>query len=263
MNISLADAFASFIVESMPADEALDVVAELHAGSGSPREKLTVAFDSGAAEGARRAYDVLMREANESDMEMVRAVERIDVEISQAIDPEAVHALQTVRAPMFEYLASKRSKHLDRLHALITGKSSVVTVEVLQGAELPPDEILALGVHTLSGDPATYGGFLAYGDDMTMQCRCPNCVAERWREAGNGLKEIRLITERDMKNPEAASQRMLAFGAFVVDSMRRKYQFIVAKLVRAPKPAPVADAKLAGQQAQDIMAGIMGKPKKE
>ncbi len=261
MNNTVAEIFAAHVVESIPSGDAVDVIKEIEQGGGSPRERSMVAYDSGAHEGARRAYDILAKEARKADEIMVAAIEQMDVEISHALDPAAVAALQDARRPLFDYLSKKRAEQIEKLQVVVCGDSSIITRDILNSTVIDDDAAMKLGISIVQADPAAYGGFLAYGDDTSMECRCMACVADRWRAAGNGMKEMRLIAERDGKNPEAMAERMIKFGTFAHMQVRRKYSKLLSELVRAPAEPKVSDATLAGAQTQDLLASIMKKPK--
>lgn len=262
MNITLKDLFVNMIVDSVSESDTQDVVQQISSESGSMGDKLTLAFDSGVAEGASRACDVFSQEVRATDNRLVEAVERIDVELTQAIDPETVAVLRTIREPMFEYLTKRRKTQLDALGKAIIGRTNV-SLESLTGEEISDDEAIRLGIVAMTADLSSYGGFLSYGEDRTMECYCPNCLGRRWRDAGNGAKEFKRIAERERDDREGSRDRMAKFGHYIMRSLRHAYNKAASQVIRAPKAPNVADASIAAKHAQDVMAGIMGKPKKE
>lgn len=256
----MSDKFADQVVE-MISDEHVEDLARMAMETPDvpPKEKLAIAVSSGVYLGARVAFQLQQAELIRQAQIIGETLKGFDKALQKTDDNDQMMILADLRRPIAKFLEDQRKSTLDYVALHIESKT-MVPAHVIQGST-PPDqmdrtEVFALGGAIGMNVPRAFAGFLMFGDDPEMECKCLHHLQERFLAWGKPPSEV--------PPSDDAYEDMHRFGVHMILYARTLY----AKNVEAvdangagsitsftPQEAEVA--------AKDVMAKMTASGKKE
>lgn len=262
-NSSAGEAFATHIVSLLENDRIPYIArqaCELRDESEMTRYESAVA--SGVSLGAEIAFDLIGAEVSRLGAMLTTTLNNIDDEITKNDDTDTLMMLADLRRPIAEFFAGEQKKIL-RGVAIRLEQETCVPRDIVSSStpitDIERDTIIAIGMKGGMTDPDALAGFRLWGDDETMECKCPFHLAQRFKESGISADEM---LQRFPASVETVTKAFHDYGMFLTKSARERYAEASAQIVERGYAVTSMSPAEAKKTADAVIARMTGSESK-